>query len=201
MQTKGMLIVISGPSGSGKGTVVKELNGDDKFALSISMTTRNPRPGEVNGKDYFFCTKEEFEKVRDEGGLLEHAQFVGNMYGTPKSYVIDQIQRNKVVILEIDVVGALQVKELFKDCVLIFLMPENKEILRERLVGRNTEEPAVIERRLKKADEELKLISKYDYLIINDLVENAVHKINAIVDAERLLPKRNKEIIENFKGE
>ncbi len=201
MQTKGMLIVISGPSGSGKGTVVKQLNDDEKFALSISMTTRQPRVGEVNGKDYFFCEREEFEKIRDEGGLLEHAQFVGNMYGTPKSYVLEQIEKNKVVVLEIDVNGALQVKELFPECVLIFLMPPTKEILRCRLVGRNTEEPAVIERRLKKADEEIELISKYDYLLINDLVENAVNKINSIVDAERLVPKRNQEIINNFKGD
>ncbi len=201
MQKKGMLIVISGPSGSGKGTVVKELDHYGQYALSISMTTRKPRLGEEHGKDYFFCEREEFEKIRDDGGLLEHAEFVGNMYGTPKSYVIEQIDKNKVVVLEIDVVGALQVKDLFPECVLIFLMPPTKEILRERLIGRNTEERAVIERRLKKADEEIELISKYDYLIINDIVENAVEKINAIVDAERLVPRRNKDIIENFKGE
>ncbi len=200
MQSKGMLIVISGPSGSGKGTVVKQLNNDDKYALSISMTTRKPRVGEVHGKDYFFCEKEEFEKTRDEGGLLEHAQFVGNMYGTPKSYVKEQIAEGKVVVLEIDVNGALQIKELFPECVLMFLMPPTKQILRERLVGRNTEEQVVIERRLKKADEEIELIDKYDYLIINDLVENAVNKIDSIVTAERLKPKRNEEVIDNFKG-
>ncbi len=196
-----MLIVISGPSGSGKGTVVNELSDDEKFALSISMTTRQPRKGEVHGKDYFFCEHEQFEKIRDEGGLLEHAQFVGNMYGTPKSYVLEQIEKDKVVVLEIDVNGALQVKELFPECVLIFLMPPTKEILRERLVGRNTEEATTIERRLIRADEEIQLISQYDYLIINDEIKNAVNKINAIVDAERLIPKRNKEIINNFKGE
>ncbi len=196
-----MLIVISGPSGSGKGTVVKQLDDDEKFALSISMTTRQPRNGEEHGVDYFFCSHDEFKKIRDEGGLLEHAQFVGNMYGTPKSYVVEQIAKNKVVVLEIEVNGALQVKELFPECVLIFLMPPTKEILRDRLVGRNTEEVATIERRLKKADEEIELIPKYEYLIINDEVENAVDKINAIVDAERLKPKRNVEIVENFKGE
>ncbi len=201
MQKKGMLIVISGPSGSGKGTVVKQLDNYEQYALSISMTTRKPRPGEEHGKDYFFCEREEFQEIRDEGGLLEHAEFVGNMYGTPKSYVMEQINLNKVVILEIDVIGALQVKELFPECVLIFLMPPTKQILRERLIGRNTEERGVIERRLKKADEEIELIPKYDYLIINDLVDEAVNKINAIVGAERLIPIRNIDIIENFKGD
>jgi len=201
MYSKGMLVIISGPSGSGKGTVVKGLRPEDGYALSISMTTRKKRDGEVDGKDYFFCTVEEFEEIRDRGELLEHAQFCGNFYGTPRSYVQEQIEKGKAVVLEIDVNGALQVQEKFPDAVLIFLMPPTKEILSARLIGRNTEDKETIEYRLRRANEEIQLIDRYDYLVINDEIADAVGRINTIVKAEFLKPRRNSTAIQHFKGE
>lgn len=197
MKRKGMLVIISGPSGSGKGTIVKKLNRDD-YALSISMTTRSPRPNELDGKDYFFTTKEHFIKLRQEGQLLEHAEFVGNMYGTPKKYVEDQIAIGKAVILEIDVVGALQIKEKFEDSILIFLMPPSFKELANRLVGRQTEDMLTIEKRIKRAKNEVLHINKYDYFLINDDVDIAVNSINAIIDSEYLKPHRNIDKIMAF---
>lgn len=200
MIRKGMLIIISGPSGSGKGTVVKSLD-NKNYALSISMTTRKPRPGEVDGKDYFFCTPEEFIATRENDGFLEHVEFCGNMYGTPKSYVEEQIEKGKVVILEIDVLGALQIKELYKETILVFMMPPTLEQLRQRLVGRNTEDKETIEHRIRRADDEIREINNYDYLIINDTVEKSKMEFDSIVTAEFLKPIRNEKIINNFKGE
>ena len=198
--SRGMLVIISGPSGSGKGTVVKKLSPENNFALSVSMTTRKPRAGEVDGVDYFFCTPEEFVKIRDEDGLLEHAQFCGNYYGTPRFYVERQIKENKFVVLEIDVNGALQVKEKFDNCVLIFLVPPTMEELKNRLINRNTETMDTIEDRLYRAREEVKLINKYDYLIINEDVDRAVEQINMIVQTENLRPKRNTDTIKKLNG-
>ncbi|MDL2248832.1 guanylate kinase [Tyzzerella sp. OttesenSCG-928-J15] len=198
---KGMLVIISGPSGSGKGTVVKRLDPEMGYALSISMTTRNPRPGEVHGKDYFFVSEEEFTKARDNNGLLEHAVFVGNLYGTPRQYVEEQIQEGKVVVLEIDVEGALQIKEKFSNAVLIFLMPPTISELSHRLFNRNTENKMTIEQRLIRAKNEIKYIGRYDYIVINDEVEMAVDKINTIVAAEFLKPHRNQHLVDNFKGD
>lgn len=200
MKRRGMLVIISGPSGSGKGTVVKNLESED-YALSISMTTRNKRPGEIHGKDYFFCTKEQFIKQRDSNQLLEHAEFVGSMYGTPKQYVEEQIINGKAVILEIDVEGALQVKQKFMDCVLIFLMPPTLEELSKRLINRKTEDMQTIERRLKRCENEIKYIEQYDYLVINDEVANAVQKIHTIINSEYLKPHRNLNYVNNFKGD
>ncbi len=198
--TIGMLLIISGPSGSGKGTVVKELDPELGYALSISVTTRKPREGEVDGRDYFFASKKEFEELRDKGDLLEHAQFCGNYYGTPKSYVMQQIQKGKVVVLEIEVNGALQVKKLYPEAVSVFLMPQNMAELKHRLCKRNTEDMETIEERLRRAKDELKLVEMYDYLVINDKVERAVSLINSIVIAEYSKPFRNHYTIENFKG-
>lgn len=198
MKRKGMLVIISGPSGSGKGTVVKNLNPQKGYALSISLTTRKKREGEIDGKDYFFCSKEEFIKKRDQNELLEHAEFCGNLYGTPKSYVDSQIANGKAVILEIDVEGALQVREKFNDCVLIFLIPPNIQELRNRLVGRNTEDSLTIERRLTRAEQEVKFIYEYDYLVINNEIQKTVESIDAIIEAEYLKPHRNIDDIENF---
>ena len=201
MSNTGMLIIISGPSGSGKGTVVRQLTDtNDKYALSISMTTRQRREFEIDGKDYFFCNEKDFILRRDNNELLEHAVFCGNLYGTPKYYVEEQIKEGKAVILEIDVNGALQVKEKFKDAVLIFLIPPTLEELYFRLVGRNTENEEVIQDRLRKARDEINLLDKYDYLVINDEVLKAVEKINYIINAEYLKPHRNKVFIENLKG-
>ena len=196
-----MLVIISGPSGSGKGTVVKELCKNSDYSLSVSMTTRAMRLGEVHGKDYFFCTEEEFVAKREAGELLEHAVFVGNLYGTSKAYVEEEIEKGKVVILEIDVEGALQVKEKFNDAVLIFLMPPTMIQLCHRLVNRNTENKLTIEQRLIRAKKEIKYIPEYDYLVINDEVINAAKKIETIASAEYLKPHRNESSIENFKGD
>lgn len=197
-----MLVIISGPSGSGKGTVVKQLDPEKGYALSISVTTRDKRPGEKEGKDYFFRTEEEFAQMRDNNELLEHAVFVGNFYGTPREYVEKQINEGKAVVLEIEVEGALQVKEKFgKDCVLIFLMPPTIEELSRRLFLRDTEDMLTIEQRVTRASNEVKYIDSYDYLVINDKVEKAVKKIDTIVEAEYLKPHRNTKMVENFKGD
>ena len=193
-----MLVIISGPSGSGKGTVVRQLDPLKGYAVSISVTTRNPREGEVNGRDYFFISEEEFIRLRQEDELLEHYFYVGNNYGTPKFYVEEQISKGKVVILEIDVNGALQVKEKFPDAVLVFLMPPSLLELQRRLVNRATEDAVTIEDRLKKAFEEIPFIYQYDYLVINDKIDEAVAKVDTIVSAERIRPKRNQKIIKDF---
>ena len=201
MEKSGMLIIISGPSGSGKGTVVKNLDAEKGYALSISVTTRKMREGEVDGRDYFFHTREEYFEMLEKGELLEHATFCGNCYGTPKSYVKEQIAKGKTVILEIEVNGALQVKEKFPDCVLIFLLPPTKEELERRLIGRATEDSEVIEFRLKRAEEEIRLIHEYDYLVINDDINEAVRNIDVIASVESLKPCRSAKKILKFKGE
>ncbi|MCL2527281.1 MAG: guanylate kinase [Defluviitaleaceae bacterium] len=193
-----MLVIISGPSGSGKGTVVKNLDPAVGYAVSISVTTRKPRVGEVGGKDYFFITEDEFVDMRTENKLLEHFAYVGNYYGTPRPYVEEQISKGKIVVLEIEVNGALQVKEKFPEAVLVFLMPPTFTELERRLVARATEDAVTIEDRLKRAMVEVPLINHYDYLVINDKVAEAVAKVDAIVMAERLRPKRNSQTIKDF---
>jgi len=195
---EGMLVIISGPSGSGKGTVVKSLNPENGYALSISVTTREPREGELHGRDYFFTSEEDFHKMRKENALLEHAVYVGNYYGTPRKYVEEQIEKGKIVVLEIEVYGALQVKEKFPTAVLIFLMPPTLTELAFRLKKRGTEDDVIIDARLKKALEEVPLIGRYNYLVINDDVPKAVAKIDAIVLAERMKPHRVAEKIKKF---
>lgn len=195
---EGMLVIISGPSGSGKGTVVKRLDPAYGYALSISVTTRVPRAGEVDGRDYFFRTEEEFVRMRQNNELLEHYFYVSHYYGTPRKYVEDQIKQGKVVVLEIEVNGALQVKDKFPEAVLIFLMPPTFTELSRRLMSRNTETPVAIEDRLKKAAEEVKLIPRYQYLVVNDDIAEAVRRIDTIVAAERLRPARCGPIIDHF---
>jgi len=197
---KGVLIIISGPSGSGKGTVVKALPPEEGYALSISVTTRAPREGEVDGRDYFFRTEEEFARMRDNDELLEHILFVGHNYGTPKFYMEQKINEGKNVVLEIEVNGALQVKEKYPDSVLVFLIPPTWDELKRRLIGRGTEDLNTIERRIKRAQDEITLIEQYDYLVINDEVENAVDRIGTIIAAEQLKPKRSMNAINLFKG-
>ena len=192
------MVIISGPSGSGKGTVVKRLPSQNGYALSISVTTRKPREGELHGRDYFFTTEQDFITMRNENELLEHAVYVGNYYGTPRKYVEEQIAKGKIVVLEIEVYGALQVKEKFPSAVLIFLMPPTLPELANRLRTRGTEDAVTIDARLKKTLEEIPLINRYNYLVINDLVPSAVEKINAIVEAERMRPFRCMAEIEAF---
>ena len=196
---EGLLLIISGPSGSGKDTLIDKLRADNKYAISISMTTREQRGNEVDGVDYIFCDEEEFKRVRDEGGLLEHATFVGHYYGTPASYVYGKMNEGKTVLLEIDVVGALQVQEKFPEAILIFIIPPTFEELRSRLISRGREGIDEINRRTKRALEEVDMLYKYNYLVINDDLEHAVKEINLIVDAENLKPKRSKKKVDDFK--
>lgn len=183
----GFLMVLSGPSGVGKGTVCEALlkeNLDVKY--SISATTRKKRPTEENGKNYFFYSEEEFEKMVEEGKLLEYANVHGNYYGTPKDFVLDSIANGEVVILEIDVQGALQVKKNYPDAAFVFLLPPDFEELRNRIVGRATEDEETINLRMKNAKAEVEFINEYDYAVVNEVVEDTVEKIKAIIQAERL---------------
>ena len=198
---KGVLLIISGPSGSGKGTIVERLVDDLGYRVSISATTRNPRPNEENGVHYFFKTKEEFEKMIEAGELLEHACFCGNYYGTPKEYVERQLVEGNNIILEIEVQGALQVKKKYNDAVLIFTMPPTIAELRRRLVNRGTEDMETIDKRIKRAEEELEYLPQYAYIVINDTVEQAVRDVDCIVRAEKMRCGRNPELKNKFKGD
>ena len=186
MSERGLLIVLSGPSGVGKGTVRKAIfeSEDNDFQYSISMTTRKMREGEVEGVDYFFRSKEEFESMIEAGEMLEYAEYVGNYYGTPLSYVNKTLDEGKDVFLEIEVQGALQVKEKVPDGVFVFLTPPDLEELRGRLVGRGTDSAEVIASRLEKAKEEIRLMSEYDYAVVNDKVELAAERVKKIIEAE-----------------
>lgn len=186
MHEKGLLIVLSGPSGVGKGTVRKAIfsQPDTAFEYSISVTTRPPREGEVDGVDYFFKTREEFEELIRQGKLLEYAEFVGNYYGTPLDYVQETLNKGKDVFLEIEVEGAKQVREKFPDGLFIFLVPPSLSELRNRIVTRGTESEEVIKNRLKVAKEEIEMMHLYDYVVENDRVDLAVERIKAIVIAE-----------------
>ena len=187
MENKGKLVVISGFSGAGKGTLMKALMKEygDSYALSVSATTRNPRPGEMDGVDYFFVTKDKFEQMIAEDALIEYAQYVGNYYGTPKEYVQQQLDLGKNVILEIEIQGALKIKEKFPDTVLLFVTAPDANELKNRLVGRGTETPEVIAARLSRACEESMGMEKYDYLVINDTIENGISLIDRLICDER----------------
>ncbi|MBE5957787.1 MAG: guanylate kinase [Lachnospiraceae bacterium] len=180
---KGKLIIISGFSGVGKGTVVKSLTEKyDDCVVSVSATTRNPREGEVDGKHYFFKTRDEFEKMIEEDKLLEHAEYVGNYYGTPNDFVTDNLNKGNHVILEIEVQGALKVKDKVADAKSIFILPPSSKALKDRLVGRGTEKEDVINERLKRASEETDLIGNYDYYVVNDTIDECVQDIRDIID-------------------
>ena len=187
MENKGKLVVISGFSGAGKGTLMKALMEEygDSYALSVSATTRNPRPGEMDGVDYFFVTRDKFEQMIAEDALIEYAQYVGNYYGTPKEYVQQQLDLGKNVILEIEIQGALKIKEKFPDTVLMFVTAPDANELKNRLVGRGTETPEVIAARLSRACEESMGMEKYDYLVINDTIENGISLIDRLICDER----------------
>ena len=201
MKKEGMLVIISGPSGAGKGTVVTELIKTGEFSLSISATTRKPRPGEIDGTHYYFYDKETFETMQKKNQRLEWAEFCGNYYGTPRKYVEKQMAEGKNVILEIEVQGALQIKELYPECVLVFLIPPNLEELGRRLIKRGTEDKQTINRRIHRALEEMEFILQYDYIVINETIQKATEDICAIVKAESMKSSRNTKIKEQFKGE
>lgn len=184
MKKQGTLVVVSGFAGTGKGTVMKELlKRYDSYALSISATTRNPRPGEVDGREYFFKTTEEFEQMIGENEFVEYACYVGNYYGTPKKYVQEQLAAGKDVILEIEIQGAFNIKSQFPDALLLFIAPPSADVLKERLVGRGTETEDVIEQRLARAVEEARGIENYDYLVVNDDLDECVETVHQVIQS------------------
>lgn len=202
MKDKGLLLVISGFSGAGKGTVVKRLlEQHNDYVLSISATTRSPREGEQDGREYFFKSKEEFEKMIEASELIEYARYVDNYYGTPKAYVEEQLKEGKNVILEIEIQGALNIKSMFPDAVLLFIMPPSAKELERRLVGRGTEDEATIRARLSRASEEAQGVENYNYIVINDDVDACVETIDSIVKSEKRKAANNINLINNIKEE
>ncbi len=199
MKDKGLLIVLSGPSGAGKGTICNALRElMPNLVYSVSMTTRGPRNGEVDGVNYFFRTKEEFESLLEEDAFLEHAKVYDNYYGTPKQHVMDLIDNGKSVILEIDIQGAMQVKDHYSNGVFIYIVPPSLSILSNRLRDRGTDASDVINKRLSLASSELALAHRYDYIVVNDVLDDAVEKVASILRAESCKIGRNKEKIQDI---
>ncbi len=202
MNHRGILLVVSGFAGSGKGTLMKELmRRYDNYAFSVSATTRKPRPGEVNGREYFFVDKEHFEQMIEHNELLEHACYVGNYYGTPRSYVEEQLAAGKDVILEIETQGALIIKDKFPDSLLLFVMPPSVTELHRRLVERGTETPEVIASRMARGMEEAKVIDQYDFLVVNDQIDECVERLHGTIVSAHYAAKRNIETINKIKSE
>lgn len=202
MNKQGLLVVVSGFSGAGKGTAMKRLlEKYDTYALSVSATTRAPREGEQDGREYFFKTVEEFQNMIAQDELVEYAQYVNNYYGTPKAYVEEQLALGKSVVLEIEIQGALKIKEKFPEAVLLFIVPPSAAVLKERLVGRGTESMEVIESRLKRAAEEAEGVEAYDYLVVNDDLETCVEEIHEIIKSEQKRVAKNLTLINNIRNE
>lgn len=201
MKEKGILIVVSGFSGSGKGTLMKELlkRYEDRYALSISATTRKPREGEAHGREYFFLSKDEFEKMIAKDELIEYAKYVENYYGTPRAYVEGKLEEGRDVILEIEIQGALNIKKIFPDALLLFITPPDADELRRRLVGRGTETMDVIRFRMDRACEEAEGMENYDYLIVNDNLDECVLEMHAIIQGEHRRTSRNREFMRRIK--
>ena len=196
---KGILVVISGFSGAGKGTVIKKLLSESNdYWLSVSMTTRAPRPGEEDGKDYFFVTHEKFEQTIAENGLIEYAQFAGNYYGTPKAAVEQKINEGKNVILEIEIQGARNIRKLYPESVLVFITPPTADELERRLKGRGTETEEKIAARLSRAFEESEGIDEYDYIVVNDDLDKCVTDVLATIDTAKRQPFRNEGFIDDL---
>lgn len=202
MANRGILVVVSGFSGAGKGTLMKHLlEKYDNYALSISATTRAPREGEEHGREYFFRTKQEFEELILHDALIEYAQYVENYYGTPKAYVEKQLEAGKDVILEIEIQGALKVKEKFPDTLLLFVTPPSAEELKRRLINRGTETKEVIDSRLRRASEEAKGMPLYDYILINDDLEECVDTMHEVIQSQHNKSSNNVAFIEKITGE
>lgn len=202
MKNKGLLLVISGFSGAGKGTVMKEIMKKyDDYTLSISATTRLPREGEVDGREYFFKTVEQFKQMINENKLIEYANYVGNYYGTPKEYVENHLEAGKNVILEIEIQGALNIKKLYPDAVLMFIMPPDAKELENRLRGRGTEDEKTVHARLMRAAEEAEGVEAYDYIVVNDDVTKCAERINDIVICEKSKASNNLDVINNIRRE
>lgn len=201
MSDRGVLTVISGFSGAGKGTVVKQLLQEYDYGLSISATTRSPREGEQDGREYFFKTKEEFEKMIREHQLIEYAQYVGNYYGTPKEYVVQQLEQGKDVILEIEMQGALRVREILPEVNLIFLTPPTVDELERRLVSRETETAEVIRERMARAKEESAYMKEYDYVVINDDLDECVENVHQLIRSLHYKREQQEGFIQKIKQE
>ncbi|MDI3535457.1 MAG: guanylate kinase [Thermosediminibacterales bacterium] len=195
-QKEGLLVVISGPSGAGKGTLCERLlKKNHSIYKSVSMTTRQPRKGEIDGESYYFITEEEFKNKIKNGEFLEWAKVYGNYYGSPRAKVLEKLRQGMDVLLEIDIQGAIQVKKSFSDGVFIFILPPSFEELSERIKKRATEDEKTIYLRLKSAYEEIKHALEYDYIIVNDDIQDAVDKLEAIIKAEKCRAKRNKTLL------
>lgn len=202
MSTKGVLVVISGFSGAGKGTLVHNLLSKyDNYALSISMTTRSPRQGEVDGVHYFFSKKEDFEREIANDGLIEYANYCDNYYGTPRSYVEEQLESGKDVILEIEIQGAMKVKAKMPQTLLLFVTPPSAGELKRRLEGRGTETAEVIDKRMKRACEESEGVEQYDYIVVNDDLEECTRQIHQIIQTAHNTPNHQMELIEQIREE
>lgn len=200
MKHKGIIIVVSGFSGAGKGTLMKRLVQEyDNYALSVSATTRAPRPGEEDGREYFFLSRSAFEEKIAENGLIEYACYCDNYYGTPRDYVEKQLEAGKDVILEIEIQGALKIRAQYPTALLLFVMPPSVQELEHRLTGRGTETPEVVKKRMNRAAEEAENIEKYDYIVVNDDLEKCVKELHEIIKAAHNTPFRNEEFIENIR--
>jgi len=201
MNNRGILFVLSGPSGSGKGTAIKELMGRRPLKLSVSATTRAPRPGEVDGVQYYFLSKEEFERRIADGEMLEYVNYCGNYYGTPKAPVEESLAAGQDVLLEIEVTGAKNIRTLAPEATLLFVIPPSMKELRRRLEGRGTEDAATIERRLAVAKEELRQYGLYDYVVLNDTVESCADQIETIMEAQKRASRYMGQIMERVMEE
>lgn len=195
---KGLIVVISGPSGVGKGTVIKELRSRRDFGFSVSHTTRYMRPGEENGVDYHFVTREEFAQLVEEGKMLEHAEYNGNCYGTSYAAVMDTVEQGTDILLDIEIVGGLNVKKTIPEAVEIFVLPPTMDELERRLRGRGTESESAIEKRLNRAREEIPVSAEYDYIVVNYTPQQAADAIEAIISAEKHRSWRSKELAERL---
>lgn len=202
MNEHGMLVVVSGFSGAGKGTIMKELLKQyDNYALSISATTRNPREGEVDGREYFFVPEERFMEMIEKDELIEYAQYVNHYYGTPSQYVLSQMEKGNDVILEIEIQGALKVKSRFPEAILVFVMPPNVEELKHRLIGRGTETMEIINARLRRAAEEAEGMDAYDYILVNDTLDACVEEMHRMIQVQHNRTSHNRAFLSRIREE